>query len=254
MSGEVIVLGSGTSNGVPMLGVRYPDGYLDNPKNHRTRASILIKGPQGNVQVDCPPEMRLQLTGQKVYDVAAVIITHTHADHIMGMDDLRSLAMKTGQAMPIFTLEEHMEDIRRVFPYAFRDPPPGLFFPRFDLRVATPTLDLVGLRIETFAVWHGTTNVLGLRVGNLAYITDVKVVSEEVKARLQGLDTLIVDGLRYAEHPNHFNLDEALGFAQELAPRQTYLTHLSHDYDHDKTNGELPKGVQLAFDGLRIVF
>jgi phosphoribosyl 1,2-cyclic phosphate phosphodiesterase len=254
MVGEAIVLGSGTSNGVPMLGVRYPEGYLDNPKNHRTRASLLLQGPSGNVLVDCPPEMRLQLTREGIYDLDSVIVTHTHADHIMGMDDLRSIAMKTGQPISIYTLEEHMADIRRVFPYAFQQPPPGLFFPRFDLQLAEGTLELGGLSIETFRAWHGTTWVVGLRVNDLAYLTDVKTVPAEAKEKLRGLDVLIVDGLRRAEHPNHFNLAESLAFVEEVGPRLAYLTHLSHDYDHDVTNRELPANVELAYDGLRVRF
>lgn len=237
-----------------MLGVRYPKGYLDNPKNHRTRASIILQGPSGNVLVDCPPEMRLQLTKNEIYDVEAVIITHTHADHIMGMDDLRSFGMISGRATRIFTLPEHFEDIKRVFPYAFREPPPGLHFPRFELNEAPPVMHEAGLEIQTFAVWHGTTHTLGLRVDGFAYITDVKRVPPEALAKLDGLETMVVDGLRYAEHPNHFNLAEALEFIAELKPKQAFLTHLSHDYDHDLTNETLPEGVELAYDGLRIPF
>ncbi|MHB8635632.1 MAG: MBL fold metallo-hydrolase [Fimbriimonadaceae bacterium] len=249
---EAIVLGSGTSNGVPMLGYRYPDGYLANPKNNRTRSSILFRGPTGNLLVDCAPEMRLQLTREGIFDLEAVVITHTHADHIMGMDDLRSLCMLTGRAMPVYTLPAHAADIRRVFPYAFIDPPAGLVFPRFDLHDMPPRLEAGGLTFSSFIVDHGSANVIGLRVNDLAYITDVSHVPEAAERQLAGLEVLIVDGLRYRPHPNHFNLEGALAFRARIQPRKTYLTHLTHDFDHDVTEVELPADVRLAYDGLRV--
>ncbi len=143
MIAEAIVLGSGTSNGVPTLGIDYPPEFLANPKNHRMRPSLLLKGPNGNVLIDCAPEMRLQLVRQDIKQVDAVIITHTHADHIMGMDDLRSFCLSSGRDMPVYTLPRYQEDIRRVFNYAFQDFPPGIHVPRFDLRDAPETLHYV---------------------------------------------------------------------------------------------------------------
>jgi phosphoribosyl 1,2-cyclic phosphate phosphodiesterase len=251
---EAIVLGSGTSNGVPMLGHRYPAGFLDNPKNHRTRSSLALLGPSGNVLVDCSPEMRLQLTRETIYDIEAVIITHTHADHVMGMDDLRSLCMVAGRAMPIYTLPEYGEDIRRIFPYAFVDAPPGLFYPRFELHAMPESMTVAGLEIERVMVEHGPTPVIGLRCGNLAYITDVSHVPAESEARLHGLDVLILDALRYRLHPNHFNVEQALAFVARVQPRQTYFTHLTHDFDHDVANAQFPPDIELAYDGLRVPF
>jgi phosphoribosyl 1,2-cyclic phosphate phosphodiesterase len=249
---EAIILGSGTSNGIPMLGYRYPEGYLANPKNHRTRSSILFQGPTGNLLVDCAPEMRLQLTRESVYDLDAVVISHTHADHIMGMDDLRSLGMLTGRAMPVYTLPEHAADIRRIFPYAFIDPPAGLVFPRFELHPMPARLEVGGLSFSSFVVDHGSAKVMGLRVNDLAYITDVSHVPEAAEQQLSGLDVLVVDGLRYRPHPNHFHLEAALAFRARIRPRMTYLTHLTHDFDHDVTEAELPADVHLAYDGLRV--
>ncbi|HLK15805.1 MAG TPA: MBL fold metallo-hydrolase [Fimbriimonadaceae bacterium] len=249
---KAIILGSGTSNGVPMLGYRYPDSFLANPKNHRTRSSILFQGPTGNVLVDCTPEMRLQVTREGIHEIETVIITHTHADHVMGMDDLRSLCMLTGRPMPIYALPEHQPDIRRIFPYAFTPAPPGLVFPRFDLHAMPERLDAGGLTFVSFVVDHGATKVLGLRVNDLAYITDVSHVPAEAEAHLANLDVLVVDGLRYRPHPNHFNLEAALEFRDRIRPKMTYLTHLTHDFDHDVTEAELPSGVKLAFDGLHL--
>lgn len=249
---EAIVLGSGTSNGVPTLGVTYPPEYLANPKNHRMRPSILLLGPTGNLLVDCSPELRIQVTREGITNIEAVLITHTHADHVMGMDDLRSITLRTKKDIPIYTLPRYQDDIRRIFPYAFADFPPEIEVPRFDLRDVPDTLEVGGMQIDIFQVWHGKTPVLALRTGNFAYVTDVSEIPPEARAHLDGLDTLILDAVRLKPHPNHFHLEKAIEVAQEIGAKKTYFTHLSHDYDHDKTNSELPAGIELAYDRLRI--
>ena len=252
MIAEAIVLGSGTSNGVPTLGIDYPPEFLANPKNHRMRPSLLLKGPNGNVLIDCAPEMRLQLVRQDIKQVDAEIITHTHADHIMGMDDLRSFCLSSGRDMPVYTLPRYQEDIRRVFNYAFQDFPPGIHVPRFDLRDAPETLQVAGLELRLRIVEHGPWPVLAVLVGRFAYVTDVKTISPAVMEELRGLDTLILDAVRYKPHPNHLHFDAAVEMALDLGARQTYFTHLSHDYDHDVVNASLPPGIELAYDGLKI--
>jgi phosphoribosyl 1,2-cyclic phosphate phosphodiesterase len=249
---EVIVLGSGTSNGVPMLGFAYPPEYLANPKNHRTRPSILLCGPTGNLLVDCAPELRIQVTRECIYEIDAVLITHTHADHVMGMDDLRSITLRTKRNMPVYTLPEYQADIRRIFPYAFADFPPGVEVPRFDLIDVPDQLEVGGMSVRIFQVLHGKTPVLALRVGDFAYVTDVSEIPPQARAHLDGLDTLILDAVRKRPHPNHFHYERAIEVAQEIGAKQTYFTHLSHDYDHEKTNAELPSGIDLAYDRLRI--
>jgi len=253
-SSVAVILGSGTSNGVPMLGVEYPPEYLANPKNWRTRPSIILLGPEGNVLVDCAPELRLQMAQEGLTRIDDVIITHTHADHVMGMDDLRSICMKTRRPMPIYADVESQANIRRIFPYAFLDPPPaGIEVPRFDFHVPGQTERLCGMEVQFLRVMHGPkTEVLALRVNDFAYITDVNYIPPAEMERLRGLDTLILDAVRYKPHPNHYHFDAAMEVAKDLAPRMTYFTHLSSDYDHDKTNAALPANVQLAYDGLRI--
>lgn len=252
MIAEAVILGSGTSNGVPTLGVDYPPEFLDQPKNHRTRPSLLVHGPEGNLLVDCAPEMRLQLLREDVRHVEAVIITHTHADHIMGMDDLRSFCLRSKRDMPIYTLPRYQDDIRRVFNYAFLPFPDGVEVPRFDLRDAPEELELVGLTVKLRVVEHGPWPVLAVLIGKFAYVTDVKSISPSVLDELRGLDTLILDAVRYRPHPNHLHFDAAVELALELGARQTFFTHLSHDYDHDVVNATLPPGIALAYDGLRI--
>ena len=235
-----------------MLGVEYPPEFLANPRNHRYRSSIALRGPEGVVLVDCAPEMRLQLIRAGIRDLQAVIITHTHADHVMGMDDLRSLCIRDRAAMPVYTLPRYQEDIRRVYAYAFGEYPEGLFVPRFDLRDIEPTLNLAGFSLETILVEHGKVPVIGLRIGGFAYLTDLSRIPPEAEARLGGLETLMIDATRLAPHPNHLNLDGALETIARLAPQRAYLTHLSHDYDANDPP-ELPHNVELAFDGLQIV-
>lgn len=248
---EAVILGSGTSNGVPSLGYEYSDAFLADPKNHRTRPSLLLTGPEGNILVDCAPEIRLQLLRERVMMVEAVILTHTHADHVMGMDDLRSFCLVAGRAMPIYTLPEYFDDVRRIFPYAWHEVPTG-HVPRFDLMVATNPLRLAGFEIQTFRVEHGPVPVIGLRVNDFAYVTDVSRIPEEAMEMLSGLDTLVLDAVRYAPHPNHFHWDRAVEVAGQIGARMTYFTHLSHDYSHEEHEATLPPNLRLAYDGLRI--
>ncbi len=235
-----------------MLGMEYPPEYLANPKNHRTRSSVMLCGPTGNLLVDCTPEMRLQVTREGITEIEAVLITHSHADHVMGMDDLRSICVRTRQPMPVYALPQYQEDIKRIYSYAFPEFPPGVEVPKFDLRDVPPVLEVGGLRVETFLVKHGSIPVVAFRVGKFAYITDVSEIPVEEEARLKDLDVLVLDAVRYKPHVNHFHYAKALEVIERLAPRTAFLTHLGHDYDHDKTNAELPEGVELAYDGLRI--
>lgn len=252
--GELVVLGSGTSHGVPMLGFDYPAGYLDNPKNHRMRSSVALCGPTGNLLIDCTPELRLQATRENLRRFEAVLITHTHADHIMGMDDLRSQSMLTRQPITVYAWPKYQDDIRRIFDYAFRPNVPGIELPRFELTDVPDIIQVGGMQVQTFSVQHGRFPVVGIRVNNLAYITDVSEIPELAWEKLSGLETLIIDAVRYVPHPNHFHLDKAIEVARELGATQTFFTHLSHDYDHDATEAQLPKGMKLAYDGLRIHF
>lgn len=237
-----------------MLGYSYPAGYFDDPKNRRNRCSLLLEGPEGNVLIDCPPESRLQLTARNVMDLSAVIITHTHADHVMGMDDLRSICILKDKSMPIYTLIQHALDIQRVFPYAFNEAPPGLFYPRFELHeFLTPEI-LGGLNIVPFQVEHGNTTVIGIRTGDFAYITDVSAIPDAASSLLYDLKTLVIDGLQEKPHPNHFSKSQAIEFGKSHRAERIILTHLNHFYDHTKDSLGLPPGVEFAYDGLEIEF
>ncbi len=248
-----VILGSGTSNGCPSLGYDYSPEFLANPKNWRTRSSLLLRGPAGNLLVDATPEMRLQLLGAKVKMVDAVLITHTHADHIMGMDDLRCFELRSQRCMPIYAQPHDQQVLRRVFKYAFEPPLGDVHVPTFELRDVPEILRVGGMEVRIFVVMHGPTPVLGLRVGGLAYLTDVNEIPEKARGFLEGLDTLILDAVRRKPHPNHYHFERALEVAREIGARMTYFTHLSHDYDHDLVErDELPDNIRLAYDGLEL--
>ena len=248
------ILGSGTSNGCPSLGFDYSDEFLANPKNWRTRSSLLLEGPKGNLLIDTSPEMRLQLLRERVKSIDAVLITHTHADHIMGMDDLRCFEQKSGKSMPIYAQPDDQAVIKRVFQYAFRDPLPGIHLPQFQLQDVPEELNVCGMKIRTMIVMHGPTPVVALRIGNFAYITDVNEIPAKAWEQLQGLDTLVLDAVRRKPHPNHYHFEKAKDVAAALGAKRTIFTHLSHDYDHDKTEAEeLPPEMRLAYDGMKIL-
>jgi phosphoribosyl 1,2-cyclic phosphate phosphodiesterase len=217
---------------------------------------LVLGLPQGNLLVDTPPELRIQLVREGIGLIHAVLYTHAHADHLFGLDDVRIFPHYLGHEMRVYC-EQHVEEaIRRCFGYAF-DPEvqhypaggiPKLAFQRI---VASP-FELLGARVIPCRLQHGRYDVLGFRFGDIAYCTDVKSIPAESMELLQSLDVLILDCLRYKPHFTHMNLDEALATVQQLKPRRTFLTHMCHSLEHEKTNRELPAGVELAYDGLRI--
>ena len=233
-----------------MLGVEYSEEFLANPKNWRTRASICLLGPTGNLLVDCAPEMRLQMARERIFDIEATLITHTHADHIMGMDDLRSICVKTRRDMPVYAWPRYQEDIRRIFPYAFAEMPSGVEVPRYDMRDIPPVIDVGGMGVETMEVVHGNIPVVAIRVGNFAYVTDVSRIPEPSYDLLAGVETLILGALRYRPHPTHFNIAQATAAAARIGARRTVFTHLAHDVDHGRPAEPLALGVEFGYDGL----
>lgn len=252
---RLIVLGSGTSVGVPMIGCECGVCTSADPRNKRTRPSVLFELPGANLLIDTTPEMRIQLLRERIKRVDAILYTHAHADHLFGLDDARMFSKGTGNPVPVYC-EQSVEDaIRKAFSYAFSDwarrispgGVPHLAFHRIEpgkpIQIADQTL--VPIRLL-----HGKAPVLGFRLGNTAYCTDVSSIPDESSPLLEGLDVLILDALRYDPHPTHFSLAQALEVVESLRPRQTYLTHLSHAFDHAAAEASLPRGVALAYDGL----
>ncbi len=256
---QLIVLGSGTSTGVPVIGCECSVCRSSDPRNSRTRSSVLIKLPLGNLLIDTSPEMRLQLVRERIAVVHAIAFTHHHADHLFGLDDARMFPKAIGGPVPIFCELETEETIRRVFHYAFEDrvrtyPAGGV--PKIEFERIEPGVSfaVLGQSILPIRLDHGRFQVLGFRIGNLAYCTDVSSIPDVSWPLLEGLDVLILDALRHEAHPTHFNIAQALAAVERLRPKQAYFTHLSHDLDHQATEATLPPGVALAYDGLTLDF
>lgn len=256
---RLIFLGTGTSTGVPVLGCDCAICTSNDPKNCRTRPSVLFAFPAGNLLIDTTPEMRMQLLRERIRRVHAIAYTHHHADHLFGLDDARLFPKWIGGPVPVFCEQQTEDCIKRIIPYAFREGtenwPPG-FVPKIQFVRARPgePFEVLGQKLMPIRLDHGSFSVLGFRIGNLAYCTDVNRIPDESMSLLEGLDVLILDALRIEPHPTHFSLAEALAVIDQLKPRQTLLTHLSHGFDHESTNARLPAGVRLAYDGLRVEF
>jgi phosphoribosyl 1,2-cyclic phosphate phosphodiesterase len=256
---RLTVLGSGTSTGVPLIGCDCPVCLSDDPRNSRTRPSVLLSFPGGNLLIDTTPEMRIQLLRERVRHVHAIAFTHHHVDHLFGLDDARLFPRHIGGPVPVYCEQDTEDAIRRVFNYAFQDrshaiPAGGV--PRLDFRRITPgePFRVLGENVLPIRLEHGRLPVLGFRVGGMAYCTDVSRIPPESWPLLEGLDVLFLDAVRLDPHPTHFNLEQALDVIARLRPRRALLTHLSHVFDHGPTESTLPPQVGLAYDGLSFEF
>jgi phosphoribosyl 1,2-cyclic phosphate phosphodiesterase len=252
----ITFLGTGTSQGVPMIGCDCDVCRSTDPRDKRTRSSIYVQTPECAWVVDTGADFRAQCLRENIRALDAVVYTHSHTDHIMGFDDLRQFCTN-GKSLPIYASTETMDDLKRVFNFAFNG---QNLFPSYIRPVPHIIAGLFALGVTELTplpVKHGRANVNGYlfsRNGEplAAYLSDCKEVPDFVTECIAGTKVLIVDALRYAPHPTHMNIDEALAFAEKVRPQQTWFTHLCHDILHEKTAHELPANVRLAYDGLKI--
>ncbi|MFN2443972.1 MAG: MBL fold metallo-hydrolase [Vicinamibacterales bacterium] len=250
--GRVTFLGTGTSHGVPMIGCTCAVCRSSDPRDCRLRPSVVLQMDEGpTVLIDTGTDLRQQALTYGVVRVDAVLYTHSHADHVMGLDEIRRFNTVRGGPIPAFADERTAAEIRRTFSYVFEPPAqPGGGIPQLDLRIIDGAFDLGPLRVIPVPVWHGPQPILGFRFGEFAYLTDCSAIPDASWLLLRGTDVLVIDALRHRPHPTHFSLSEAVQAAERLRPRQTWFTHIAHDLPHAATNASLPPGMALAHDGL----
>jgi len=255
--GKFILLGTGTSVGVPTIGCGCPVCRGGRPRNQRTRSAAIAGLPRGNLLIDTPPDLRMQLLREGIGLVHSVLFTHAHADHLFGLDDLRLFPLFLGHAIPLFAEPDVERIIRQSFSYAFEQRLPETHVgsrPQLAVHSIDESLfEVMGSPIAPIRLQHGPHfRVLGFRIGDLAYCTDTNGISPSGWARLEGLDTLVLDALRNRPHPTHFSLEEAIAVARQLNPRRTVFTHMSHELDYDTVNAQLPHGIELGYDGMEL--
>jgi phosphoribosyl 1,2-cyclic phosphate phosphodiesterase len=263
MQATLTFLGSGTSMGVPTLGCHCavcvsatsPKG---DPRNRRTRPSVLISWEGHNVVIDTGPDFHAQAVREGIRSLDAVLYTHGHADHVLGMDDLRPLSFHSPDVLPLYADEPTARTIERIFDYTFRTQDRYATSARVTLhRIASAPgaeVALFGARFVRIPVTHGRQTITGYRFGSVAYLTDLSDIPAESLPLLANLDVLILDALRREPHPTHSHLEKSIAIVEQIKPRRAFFTHMSHDLDHAATDAMLPPHIRLAYDGLKINF
>ncbi len=252
---NITLLGTGTSQGVPVIGCKCPVCTSTDPRDQRLRTSALLSDGQTNVLIDSGPDFRQQMLRARVEKLDAIVMTHEHNDHVIGIDDVRPFNFSSGQPIKVYALPRVAHDLQYRFKYIFGEPIPGL--PRIELIEIdeNSVLQIGTITLEAVGIMHGRLPILGYKSGHLAYITDMKRILPEEAAKLHGVRFLVVNALQLTEHPTHMNLEEALAFVAQIQPEKAWLIHSSHllglTADVEPT---LPKGVSLGYDGLQITF
>jgi phosphoribosyl 1,2-cyclic phosphate phosphodiesterase len=251
---KITVLGSGTSVGVPTVGCHCDVCTSTDPRDKRLRPSILVSYDGRNVLVDTTPDFRFQALRARIERVDAVLYTHAHADHILGLDDLRPYNFRQKESIPIYAAPETMATIQRVYQYIFDGVKKESNVPRLATHLLDgEVLDLFGLEFRPVPILHGSATIYGFRFGAAAYLTDHSDIPESSMQQLCNLDVLFLDALRHKPHPTHSTVDRSLKTVEALRPRRSFFTHISHDLSHERTESLLPPHVKLAYDGLEIL-
>ena len=250
---SILVLGSGTSVGVPMVGCHCKVCTSDDPRDKRLRPSVLLRLGDHRVLIDTSPDFRYQALRFGIERIDAILYTHSHADHILGLDDVRPFNFMQRQEIPIYASAESLHVIERTFEYVFDASPSQSSRPRLSLHCfEQEPVRLAGLDFQPIRAFHGNGVVYGFRFGDCAYLTDHSDIPPESRERLTSLDVLFLDALRQNPHPTHSTVEESLKIVESLKPERAFFTHISHDLLHASIDARLPDGVHLAYDGLEI--
>ncbi len=249
LSLKLTVLGSGTSTGVPVLGCHCAVCSSSDPRNNRTRCSVLLEWSGRKVLIDTATDFRQQALREGIEQIDSVLFTHAHADHVHGIDDLRTFTLRTGNAIPAYADRGVLDRLKGLFSYIFSESDAPGYRPRLQVNEVVGPFDLFGQTVVPIPLLHGPGESLGYRVGNLAYIVDCSALPESSWRLLQGVEVLVIDALRFREHESHFSISEAIEVAQKIGVPKTLLTHLTHDIDYPRHAKGLPDGVEFAYDG-----
>jgi phosphoribosyl 1,2-cyclic phosphate phosphodiesterase len=251
---RLTLLGTGTSSGVPQVGCRCAVCCSADPRDRRTRTGALLEAGEATLLIDTPPELRLQLLAAGADRISAVLYTHSHADHVHGIDDLRMFSLRGTVPLPLYGSETTVAFLRSTYRYIFAPetaPPSGTSTPRLTLQVLRPgePAEIAGIRILPLEFPHGDSSVLGFRIGPLGYVTDAKRVAPQESALLKGVDLLVLNALWWRPHPTHLSIPEAVEAARAIGAKRTILTHLTHETGHAELAARLPAGVEPGYDG-----
>jgi phosphoribosyl 1,2-cyclic phosphate phosphodiesterase len=251
---KITVLGSGTSVGVPTIGCHCAVCSSTDPRDNRLRPSILISYGGHNVLVDTTPDFRTQALRAGIDRLHAVLFTHAHADHMMGLDDVRPFNFRQSGDIPVYAAPDTMDSIRRSFPYIFDGAQKVTNIPHIDPRLIDGTaFDLFGVEFLPIPIFHGPWPIYGFRFGNAAYLTDHSEIPESSMELLHGLDVIFLDALRYKPHPTHSTVDQSIKTVEKLGARRAFFTHIGHDLGHQRAESLLPPHIRLAYDGLELL-
>lgn len=254
MKAILTVLGSGTSMGVPTIGCRCAVCTSTDPHDRRTRPSVMVEYGEHRVLIDSTPDFREQAIREGIRHLDAVLYTHAHADHILGLDDLRPLTFHSAGKIPLYAQASAIGRIREMFSYIFAGDYKYGGIAQVELNALEGPLELHGVRFDPIPVMHGDAEICGFRFGSAAYLTDFSEIPQRSMERLGGLDILFLDALRHKPHPTHSTVANSLELIERLRPRRAFFTHISHDLGHEETNAALPEHVRLSHDGMKLEF
>lgn len=240
--------------GVPTIGCSCAVCTSTDPKDKRTRPSVLIQFAGKNVLIDTTPDFRTQAIRERIDRLDAIFYTHAHADHILGLDDIRPLSYRHESKVPLYARGATADAIEQVFKYIFDADYKFGGLARVTMNRMNASVELFGATFEVVPVIHGDTEIDGFRFGSAAYLTDFSAIPETSMSKLEGLDILFLDALRYKPHPTHSSVEQSLAIVEQLKPKRTFFTHISHDLGHEATNAKLPPHVRLSYDGLKLEF